>query len=64
MFILTSRTYLFTPFESLSRWQARKEGDKNMRAGIIPSKALQERKILHERSLMENGDTNSSEYLL
>ncbi|KAI5735141.1 hypothetical protein M8J77_014757 [Diaphorina citri] len=41
-------------------WQARKEGDKNMRAGIIPSKALQERKILHERSLMENGDTNSN----
>ncbi|KAI5701374.1 hypothetical protein M8J75_008751 [Diaphorina citri] len=41
-------------------WQARKEGDKNLRAGIIPSKALQERKILHERSLMENGDTNSN----
>lgn len=42
-------------------WQARKEGDKNMRAGIIPSKALQERKILHERSLMENGDSTGTE---
>uniref|UniRef100_A0A8D8YMJ6 MAGUK p55 subfamily member 7 n=2 Tax=Cacopsylla melanoneura TaxID=428564 RepID=A0A8D8YMJ6_9HEMI len=39
-------------------WQARKEGDKNLRAGIIPSKALQERKILHERSLAENGDSS------
>lgn len=24
-------------------WQARKEGDRNMRAGLIPSKQLQER---------------------
>uniref|UniRef100_A0A8D8S922 MAGUK p55 subfamily member 7 n=1 Tax=Cacopsylla melanoneura TaxID=428564 RepID=A0A8D8S922_9HEMI len=40
-------------------WQARKEGDKNLRAGIIPSKALQERKILHERSLAENGDSSA-----
>ncbi|XP_044734341.1 MAGUK p55 subfamily member 7 isoform X4 [Chrysoperla carnea] len=31
-------------------WQARKEGDKNMRAGLIPSRALQERRIIHERS--------------
>ncbi|XP_050542188.1 MAGUK p55 subfamily member 7 isoform X2 [Daktulosphaira vitifoliae] len=30
-------------------WQARKEGDRNMRAGLIPSKSLQERKIIHER---------------
>uniref|UniRef100_A0A1B6DRN7 MAGUK p55 subfamily member 7 n=1 Tax=Clastoptera arizonana TaxID=38151 RepID=A0A1B6DRN7_9HEMI len=30
-------------------WQARKEGDKDMRAGLIPSRALQERRILHER---------------
>jgi len=35
-----------------SRWQARKEGDRNMRAGLIPSKALQERKIIHERLSM------------
>lgn len=33
-------------------WQARKEGDRNMRAGLIPSKALQERKIIHERLSM------------
>ncbi|KAL1518148.1 hypothetical protein ABEB36_001817 [Hypothenemus hampei] len=30
-------------------WQARKEGDRNMRAGLIPSRALQEKRILHER---------------
>lgn len=24
-------------------WQARKEGDRNMRAGLIPSRTLQER---------------------
>lgn len=31
-------------------WQARKEGDRNMRAGLIPSRVLQERKIIHERT--------------
>lgn len=31
-------------------WQARKEGDRNMRAGLIPSRALQERRIIHERA--------------
>lgn len=35
-------------------WQARKEGDRNMRAGLIPSRALQERRILHERSQNNN----------
>ncbi|KAL6442260.1 hypothetical protein ACFW04_002490 [Cataglyphis niger] len=30
-------------------WQARREGDRNMRAGLIPSRALQERRILFER---------------
>ena len=33
-----------------SRWQARKEQDRNMRAGLIPSRALQERRIVHERN--------------
>ncbi|CAB3368260.1 Hypothetical predicted protein, partial [Cloeon dipterum] len=32
-------------------WQARKEYDRNMRAGLIPSRALQEKRIVHERSL-------------
>lgn len=32
------------------RWQARKEGDRNMRAGLIPSRALQERRIIHDRT--------------
>jgi len=31
-------------------WQARRECDRTMRAGLIPSKALQEKRILHERS--------------
>ncbi|KAI4469535.1 membrane-associated guanylate kinase maguk [Holotrichia oblita] len=31
-------------------WQARKEGDRNMRAGLIPSRALQERRIILERT--------------
>lgn len=35
------------------RWQARKEGDRDMRAGLIPSRALQERRILHERAQEE-----------
>ncbi|XP_063837353.1 MAGUK p55 subfamily member 7 isoform X5 [Ostrinia nubilalis] len=30
-------------------WQARREGDKVMRAGLIPSRALQEGRIIHER---------------
>lgn len=31
-------------------WQARKEVDKTTRAGLIPSRALQERRIIHERN--------------
>ena len=31
-------------------WQARRECDRAMRAGLIPSKALQEKRILHDRS--------------
>ncbi|XP_078043716.1 membrane palmitoylated protein 7-like protein metro isoform X4 [Augochlora pura] len=30
-------------------WQARREGDRNTRAGLIPSRALQERRIILER---------------
>ncbi|XP_041987680.1 MAGUK p55 subfamily member 7 isoform X2 [Aricia agestis] len=30
-------------------WQARREGDRIMRAGLIPSRALQEGRILHDR---------------
>ncbi|XP_038107909.1 MAGUK p55 subfamily member 7 isoform X3 [Culex quinquefasciatus] len=38
-------------------WQARKEGEKTTRAGLIPSRALQERRILHERTAKEpNGE--------
>ncbi|KAL7040249.1 hypothetical protein ACKWTF_000319 [Chironomus riparius] len=33
-------------------WQARKEVDKTTRAGLIPSRALQERRIIHERTQM------------
>jgi len=31
-------------------WQARRECDRTMRAGLIPSRALQEKRVLHERS--------------
>lgn len=31
-------------------WQARKETERTARAGLIPSRALQERRILHERT--------------
>lgn len=44
----------------ISRWQARKEGDKNMRAGLIPSKLLQERRIVMQR--VEEGKGIISSY--
>ncbi|XP_023029210.1 membrane palmitoylated protein 7-like protein metro isoform X3 [Leptinotarsa decemlineata] len=44
-------------------WQARKEGDRNMRAGLIPSRALQERRIIHERSQVpKNGDDENDDF--
>lgn len=41
------------------RWQARREGDRNMRAGLIPSRALQERRILFERQQKEKPDEDN-----
>ena len=38
------------------RWQARREQDRNMRAGLIPSRALQERRIVDERNEL-NGES-------
>lgn len=39
-------------------WQARKETEKTARAGLIPSRALQERRIIHERNQNQtNGDS-------
>jgi len=40
-------------------WQARKEGDRQMRAGLIPSRMLQEKRIAYERanSANNNGDS-------
>ncbi|XP_060534704.1 MAGUK p55 subfamily member 7 isoform X6 [Cylas formicarius] len=55
-------------------WQARKEGDRHMRAGLIPSRALQEKRIVHERTEENNeeadvtsrpmkpGEVNGKEY--
>ncbi|XP_057334751.1 MAGUK p55 subfamily member 7 isoform X4 [Microplitis mediator] len=37
-------------------WQARREGDRNMRAGLIPSRALQERRIILERQQKDKTD--------
>ena len=34
------------------RWQARREHDRSMRAGLIPSRALQERRIVEERKIL------------
>lgn len=36
-------------------WQARKEFERTARAGLIPSRALQERRIIHERTKKEPG---------
>ncbi|XP_015174362.1 PREDICTED: MAGUK p55 subfamily member 7 isoform X3 [Polistes dominula] len=40
-------------------WQARREGDRNMRAGLIPSRALQERRIILERQQREKIDDDN-----
>ncbi|XP_054739084.1 MAGUK p55 subfamily member 7 isoform X4 [Anastrepha obliqua] len=40
-------------------WQARKESERTARAGLIPSRALQERRIIHERSQLEPNDADS-----
>lgn len=42
-------------------WQARKESERTARAGLIPSRALQERRIIHERTQKEanNQDAKS-----
>ncbi|XP_058981202.1 MAGUK p55 subfamily member 7-like isoform X1 [Musca domestica] len=34
-------------------WQARRESERTARAGLIPSRALQERRIIHERTQRE-----------
>lgn len=46
-------------FEIGIRWQARREGDRNMRAGLIPSRALQERRIILERQQKEKTDDDN-----
>ncbi|XP_037713611.1 MAGUK p55 subfamily member 7 isoform X2 [Drosophila subpulchrella] len=40
-------------------WQARKEHERSARAGLIPSRALQERRILHDRSQKDGTDLDS-----
>ncbi|XP_017038863.1 MAGUK p55 subfamily member 7 isoform X4 [Drosophila ficusphila] len=42
-------------------WQARKEHERSARAGLIPSRALQERRILHDRSLKDGTDLDSKQ---
>uniref|UniRef100_A0ABD2WS83 MAGUK p55 subfamily member 7 n=1 Tax=Trichogramma kaykai TaxID=54128 RepID=A0ABD2WS83_9HYME len=44
-------------------WQARKEGDRNMRAGLIPSRALQEHRITVQRQKREKRDENEDDTL-
>ncbi|KAK9670724.1 PDZ domain, partial [Popillia japonica] len=43
-------------------WQARKEGDRNMRAGLIPSRALQERRIILERTFDKDKENGECDY--
>ncbi|XP_044269017.1 MAGUK p55 subfamily member 7 isoform X3 [Tribolium madens] len=44
-------------------WQARREGDRNMRAGLIPSRALQERRIIHDRTqAAKDGDDENDDF--
>lgn len=48
-------------------WQARKEVDKTTRAGLIPSRALQERRIIHERNQIGKdcgSDSKSKKFIL
>ena len=45
----------------LIRWQARKEGDRQMRAGLIPSRMLQEKRIAYERSHADNNNENGDQ---
>ncbi|CAG7826185.1 unnamed protein product [Allacma fusca] len=42
-------------------WQARREGDRTMRAGLIPSRALQERRVLMARTA-ENDNEENEDY--
>ncbi|XP_057371853.1 MAGUK p55 subfamily member 7-like isoform X1 [Daphnia carinata] len=39
-------------------WQARHEGDKQMRAGLIPSRMLQEKRIAYERAHSANNNSD------
>jgi len=41
--------FLKNPGFLMNRWQARREYDCSMRSGLIPSRALQERRIAHDR---------------
>ncbi|XP_055919451.1 MAGUK p55 subfamily member 7 isoform X4 [Eupeodes corollae] len=40
-------------------WQARKESERTARAGLIPSRALQERRVIHERTQRDTTDGES-----
>ncbi|XP_075166090.1 membrane palmitoylated protein 7-like protein metro isoform X1 [Haematobia irritans] len=40
-------------------WQARRESERTARAGLIPSRALQERRIIHERTQRDVADGES-----
>ena len=54
----STHKYILLSIFLILRWQARREQDRNMRAGLIPSRALQERRIVHERNEL-NGESES-----
>lgn len=44
-------------------WQARQENERTTRAGLIPSRALQERRIIHDRTQKDsNGEPKSKQF--
>lgn len=45
-------------------WQARREDERTTRAGLIPSRALQERRIIHERKQQDGASEEKSEFNL
>ena len=49
----------YNNFNCFFRWQARRENDPSMYTGLIPSRALQEKRIIHERNQRENSDEST-----
>lgn len=62
--VLTIQINIYDLIIIFYRWQARREGDKNMRAGLIPSRALQERRIIHDRQSKPKSDSDKPQGII